>query len=75
MIESDISFPVQKAVSAWAACATTSVGAVAQHANSFLPNTLGEWASAVASILALLYTLCLLGEFVYKKLHSFLGEP
>lgn len=47
-----------------------TVQKVASHV-AFLPNTLGEWLAAGSAAVALIYSGCMLVEWLYKKI--FLG--
>lgn len=65
---SQVAFPVIKAASAIAAGAGSSVLSTAMaNPAHFLPTSYGEWAAAIASTSAAIYTLHLLGEWYWKK--------
>jgi hypothetical protein len=63
----EIAAPAMKAASAIGAGAGASIGAIAQQGASFLPTDAGGWAALAASLMALLYSGCLLGEWTWKK--------
>lgn len=68
MTDDRIQAPVTKATTALAAGVGTSVAAVAEQAGSFFPTDAGGWAALIASCLAVVYTACLLGEWLYKRI-------
>lgn len=64
----DIQSPVLKSGSALGASAAASASAkTMEQVGNFLPNDLAGWLAAGASLLAILYTLTLWGEFWFKK--------
>jgi hypothetical protein len=65
--QDQIAAPVAKAASALGAGVGTSAMSLAAGAEHFLPVDLAGWLAAAASGAALIYSLCLLGEWVYKK--------
>lgn len=62
-----IAAPVAKAASALGAGAGTTVMSLTAGAQHFLPIDLAGWLAAGASAAALIYTLCLLGEWWWKR--------
>lgn len=63
----EIQAPVAKAVAALSAGAGTSALSLSQQAQSFLPTDLGGWLACAASGAALIYSLCLLSEWWWKR--------
>lgn len=64
---SEITAPVAKAATAITAGAGASAISLTEKAQSFLPTDLGGWLAAGASLLAILYSAHLLGEWYWKK--------
>jgi hypothetical protein len=64
---SEITAPVAKAAAALGAGAGASVVSVTQNAQSFMPTSLSDWMAVVASTVAVVYTLHLMGEWYWKK--------
>lgn len=63
----EIQAPVAKAAAALGAGAGTSMLSLSQQAQSFLPTDLAGWLACAASAAALIYSLCLLFEWWWKR--------
>lgn len=64
---SDIQNPKLKASAAMVSGFGSSVLAKSVEAHSFFPATFAEWSAAIASLVAATYTICLLLEWIFKK--------
>lgn len=65
---SEIQNPKLKATAAITSGFGSGVLAKSVDATSFFPSTYAEWAAAIASTVAAIYTVCILTEWVWKKL-------
>lgn len=67
MAQTEIQAPLAKASAAIGAGVGSSLLSTAQSAADFWPATYAEWAAAIASTLAAMYSLFLISEWLWKK--------
>lgn len=65
--DSQITQPIQKAVTSLGLTAGAGVMAIADKAQQFLPDSAFGWVTLATAVVALIYNTLMLTEFIWKK--------